>query len=96
MSARMPLRDLLAGIAAVPAADDIVVSGLSLDSREARAGDAFVALRGTREHGIAYAPMAVERGAVVVLAEAVSTGPGTRDPGPAFDAGIPIDCNCSM
>lgn len=69
----MPLRDLLAGIAEVPAAGDIVVSGLSLDSRQVRAGDAFIALRGTREHGIAFAPAAVTQGAIVVLAE---TGPG--------------------
>ena len=64
------LDQLLQGIADAPGAGDIVVSGLSLDSRRVRAGDAFFALRGTRGHGIDFAAGAVERGARVVLAEA--------------------------
>ncbi|WP_114238829.1 UDP-N-acetylmuramoyl-L-alanyl-D-glutamate--2,6-diaminopimelate ligase [Dyella sp. C9] len=68
MTAR--LDQLLKGIADTPGVGDIVVSGLALDSRQVRPGDAFFALRGTREHGIAFAPAAVARGARVVLAEA--------------------------
>lgn len=68
MTAR--LDQLLHGIAETPGVGDIVVSGLTLDSRQVRPGDAFFALRGTREHGIAFARGAVERGARVVLAEA--------------------------
>ncbi|WP_243042595.1 UDP-N-acetylmuramoyl-L-alanyl-D-glutamate--2,6-diaminopimelate ligase [Dyella sedimenti] len=68
MSAR--LDQLLKGIADTPGVGDIVVSGLTLDSRQVRPGDAFFALRGTREHGIRFAPGAVARGARVVLAEA--------------------------
>lgn len=68
MTAR--LDQLLKGIAETPGVGDIVVSGLTLDSRQVRPGDAFFALRGTREHGIAFARGAVERGARVVLAEA--------------------------
>ena len=68
MTAR--LDQLLQGIAETPGVGDIVVSGLTLDSRQVRPGDAFFALRGTREHGIAFARGAVERGARVVLAEA--------------------------
>ncbi len=64
------LDQLLEGIADAAGAGDIVVSGLSLDSRRVRAGDAFFALRGTRGHGIDFAAGAVERGARVVLAEA--------------------------
>lgn len=64
------LDQLLHGIADTPGVGDIVVSGLTLDSRQVRPGDAFFALRGTREHGIAFARGAVERGARVVLAEA--------------------------
>ncbi|WP_199098726.1 UDP-N-acetylmuramoyl-L-alanyl-D-glutamate--2,6-diaminopimelate ligase [Dyella sp. ASV21] len=71
MSAR--LDQLLHGIADTPGVGDIVVSGLTLDSRQVRAGDAFFALRGTREHGIHFAPGAVARGARVVLAEAPAT-----------------------
>ncbi|TAL75248.1 MAG: UDP-N-acetylmuramoyl-L-alanyl-D-glutamate--2,6-diaminopimelate ligase [Rhodanobacter sp.] len=59
-----------AQLAAQPAAARMVVSGLSLDSRQVGRGQAFVALRGTHGHGAAYADGAVERGAVVVLAEA--------------------------
>ncbi|MFC4765234.1 UDP-N-acetylmuramoyl-L-alanyl-D-glutamate--2,6-diaminopimelate ligase [Dyella koreensis] len=64
------LDQLLKGIADAPGAGDIVVSGLSLDSRQVRDGDAFFALRGTRGHGIEFAAGAVQRGARVVLAEA--------------------------
>jgi len=48
----------------------IQVQGLTLDSRAVRAGDAFVALRGTRQHGILFAPAALASGASVVIAEA--------------------------
>ncbi|MBO9665070.1 UDP-N-acetylmuramoyl-L-alanyl-D-glutamate--2,6-diaminopimelate ligase [Dokdonella sp.] len=63
------LRELLQGRAEPGAAGDILVHGLALDSRRVQPGDAFVALRGTAAHGIAFAPAAVERGAVAVLAE---------------------------
>lgn len=68
MTAR--LDHLLQDIADTPGVGDIVVSGLALDSRQVRPGDAFFALRGTREHGITFAQGAVARGARVVLAEA--------------------------
>jgi UDP-N-acetylmuramoyl-L-alanyl-D-glutamate--2,6-diaminopimelate ligase len=69
------LDQLLMGIADAQLADQrgvarIVVSGLSLDSRRVRRGDAFFALRGTQGHGIEFAAGAVQRGAQVVLAEA--------------------------
>ncbi|HET7300711.1 MAG TPA: UDP-N-acetylmuramoyl-L-alanyl-D-glutamate--2,6-diaminopimelate ligase [Oleiagrimonas sp.] len=69
MSPSMTLRNLLAGVAEPAAAGDIVVSGLNLDSRQVRPGDAFVALKGGTTHGIEFAPKAVEQGAVVILAE---------------------------
>ncbi len=80
MSPGMSVRDLLTGVAEPATAGDIVVSGLNLDSRRVRPGDAFVALEGGTTHGIEFASVAFERGAVVVLAE--KPGPGTRDPGP--------------
>jgi UDP-N-acetylmuramoyl-L-alanyl-D-glutamate--2,6-diaminopimelate ligase len=69
------LDQLLLGIAdvqraATPMAAHMVVSGLSLDSRRVRRGDAFFALRGSQGHGIEFAASAVQRGAQVVLAEA--------------------------
>ena len=59
-----------AQLAASPAAARTVVSGLALDSRRVRRGDAFFALRGTQTHGISFAAGAVQRGVRVVLAEA--------------------------
>lgn len=75
------LDDLLRGFAA-PARGDIVVSGLSQDSRAVRRGDAFVALAGASHHGNEFAPAALAQGAVAVLAEktdstALDTNPET-------------------
>ena len=70
MSEPMRLGDLLAGYADPGALADLRVRGLSLDSRTIKAGDLHVALRGGREHGIAHAASALERGAVAVIAEA--------------------------
>ena len=80
MSAR--LSELLKGIATVDPSRDISVSGLSLDSRSIRSGDAFVALRGGSTHGITFAPSALARGASIVLAEA--------PPPAAFDSAAAI------
>ncbi len=72
VDAAAPMRagELLAGIADAGAASAVLLRGLSLDSRAVRPGEAFVALRGSREHGIRYAPQARAAGAVLVLAEA--------------------------
>jgi UDP-N-acetylmuramoyl-L-alanyl-D-glutamate--2,6-diaminopimelate ligase len=66
----LSLRQLLDGIADPAGNGDIRVSGLVTDSREARPGDAFIALRGAHSDGLAFAAGAVEQGARVVLAEA--------------------------
>jgi UDP-N-acetylmuramoyl-L-alanyl-D-glutamate--2,6-diaminopimelate ligase len=76
------LDHLLQGIAETTAAGPIVVSGLALDSRHVRAGEAFFALRGTRGHGIEFVAGAVQRGASVVLAEA--------PPHAMEDPGVPV------
>ena len=65
----MSLHELLAGQADPGFAGDIVVRGLALDSREGREGDVFVALEGSRHHGITFAPTALARGAQAILAE---------------------------
>lgn len=77
----MNLADLLNGFADARSAGEIVVSGLSLDSREIAEGNAFVALRGTKGHGLDFAAKAVEQGATVILAE---------PPFDAVDAGVPV------
>lgn len=61
------LPELLAGM--VTDVPDMPVSGLTLDHRQVKPGMAFIALRGTRQHGLAYAPDAVAAGAAVVLYE---------------------------
>ncbi len=66
------LGDLLEGIATdagLAPLRNIVVRGLTLDSRHVRNGDAFVALRGASTHGIAFAPAAMAQGAAVILGE---------------------------
>ena len=73
------LDQLLLGIAdrelaANPGANRIVISGLSLDSRQVGRGEAFVALGGTQTHGFAFAVGAVQRGAAVILAEVPAPG----------------------
>jgi UDP-N-acetylmuramoyl-L-alanyl-D-glutamate--2,6-diaminopimelate ligase len=78
MSTAMRLDDLLAGYADVGPFADVVVRGMNLDSRDVADGDAFVALQGSREHGIVFAPQALARGARIVIAETVSAA-GTAD-----------------
>ena len=65
----MSVRELLQGRADAGAAGDIVVRGLTLDSRHVVADDAFVALAGAHAHGITFAPAASARGAAVILAD---------------------------
>lgn len=66
---RVSLADLLDGMAMVPGAEHIEVSGLSLDSRQVQPGDLFIALSGASAHGLSHAAAALERGAVAVLFE---------------------------
>jgi UDP-N-acetylmuramoyl-L-alanyl-D-glutamate--2,6-diaminopimelate ligase len=61
------LAKLLDGIAALPR--DVAVSDLTQDGRAARPGSAFLAVRGSSEHGLKYAPQAVANGARAVLWE---------------------------
>ena len=67
----MHLSDLLGSLAPsrMRLATNPAVTGLALDSRRIVAGDCFIALAGTREHGIRHAAAAVAAGAVAVLTE---------------------------
>lgn len=64
-----PLSTLLAGFAEVPSVFNLAVHGLSADSRQLRAGDAFVALKGSAGDSWRYVDAAIERGAIAVLLE---------------------------
>jgi UDP-N-acetylmuramoyl-L-alanyl-D-glutamate--2,6-diaminopimelate ligase len=62
------LRALLAG-SSVAVPPDIGIVDLTLDSRSVQFGGAFIALPGTRTHGIGFAPQAVNAGARAILWE---------------------------
>ncbi|MCB0900490.1 MAG: UDP-N-acetylmuramoyl-L-alanyl-D-glutamate--2,6-diaminopimelate ligase, partial [Actinobacteria bacterium] len=47
----------------------IPIAGLALDSRQVRAGQVFIAVRGSATHGIAHVDDAVRNGAVCVLTD---------------------------
>ena len=66
MTRHMPLSHLLPDVA-LPR--DIDVSGLVMDSRELKAGDAFVAIAGFGTHGLAFAGQVQAQGAAAVLFE---------------------------
>jgi UDP-N-acetylmuramyl tripeptide synthase len=55
------------GIATLPR--DVAISDLTQDSRGAQPGGAFLAVHGSAEHGLKYAPQAVANGARAVLWE---------------------------
>ena len=79
MSAGMLLSELLPDVAGVPAG--LRVRGLSQDSREVAAGDAFLAIPGFGTHGLRFVEQARAAGAVAVLYEP-----------PAPDGvGVPVD-----
>jgi UDP-N-acetylmuramoyl-L-alanyl-D-glutamate--2,6-diaminopimelate ligase len=67
MSATQSLQALLTGFAEVPR--DVAVTDITQDGRAARPGSAFLAVRGTQKHGLAFAPQAVANGARAVLWE---------------------------
>jgi UDP-N-acetylmuramoyl-L-alanyl-D-glutamate--2,6-diaminopimelate ligase len=54
--------------------DDLMVTGVTLDSRSARPGDVFVALSGERAHGATFADQAVRSGAVAVVTDSEGAG----------------------
>ncbi|MCW8923587.1 MAG: UDP-N-acetylmuramoyl-L-alanyl-D-glutamate--2,6-diaminopimelate ligase [Gammaproteobacteria bacterium] len=49
------------------ACDDVQISGLSIDSRDTRKGDLFIAGRGVSAHALRFADQAVDQGASAVL-----------------------------
>ncbi|MBB5014545.1 UDP-N-acetylmuramoyl-L-alanyl-D-glutamate--2,6-diaminopimelate ligase [Rehaibacterium terrae] len=66
---RRTLAELLQGLADTPGLDRVTVTGLSLDSRAIRPGDAFVALPGGSTHGLRFADTARAAGAAAIVYE---------------------------
>lgn len=79
----MLLADLLPDVAGIPAG--LEISGLVQDSREIRAGDAFVAIGGFGTHGLKFVDQARAAGAAVILYEP----PATADT-PAPDEAVAV------
>ena len=63
----MQLSELLQGFAVVE--NDRVITGLALDSRQVKPGNAFIAVAGVEKHGLNYAQQAIELGATVIIYE---------------------------
>jgi UDP-N-acetylmuramoyl-L-alanyl-D-glutamate--2,6-diaminopimelate ligase len=79
MTADHRLNSLLQGLPGVTVKHDIVVSGLALDSRKVQAGDLFLAVAGTRTHGLQHARQAVALGATAVAWEPVAGNTGLAE-----------------
>ena len=72
----MSLRALLQD----PGVPDVVAANLTLDSREVRSGDVFVAVPGSEQDGREFIAPALAKGAVAVLAEpGEQVGSGMRE-----------------
>jgi UDP-N-acetylmuramoyl-L-alanyl-D-glutamate--2,6-diaminopimelate ligase len=71
----------LPGVEIAPAARDVEVSRIELDSRRVQAGDVFIAVRGAKSDGAAHAADAVSRGAVAVVSD--------RPAPPGVNPGVP-------
>jgi UDP-N-acetylmuramoyl-L-alanyl-D-glutamate--2,6-diaminopimelate ligase len=76
----MKLTELLQSVEVVTrtAPDTLEVAGVSCDSRQTRAGDLFVAIRGYRDEGYRHIEQALARGAVAIAAEAPPPPTGPR------------------
>lgn len=81
-----------AGLSLPGGVSDVRVTGLKTDSRTVERGDAFIALRGSKLDGTAFAAEAVRRGAAALLVEAADDGvSASRDAheGQGVAAGVP-------
>ncbi|MGR9086357.1 MAG: UDP-N-acetylmuramoyl-L-alanyl-D-glutamate--2,6-diaminopimelate ligase [Gammaproteobacteria bacterium] len=68
----MLLSELLDGFAFV--AEDTVLTGLSLDSRTLTAGNLFIAMSGSVQHGLMHAEQAIRNGASAILFDPAGDG----------------------
>jgi UDP-N-acetylmuramoyl-tripeptide--D-alanyl-D-alanine ligase len=73
------LRNVISGQTVDLGPQSDLVTGVSIDSRSVRPGDAFFALPGDRSHGILFAADAVARGAVCVVADSARRDGLQRD-----------------
>ncbi len=67
----MMLKALLSGIVVD---EDRAVTGLALDSREVALGNVFIALAGSKQHGLLHAQQAIAKGAGVIIYDPAGNG----------------------
>lgn len=53
---------------------DVFVTGLKIDARTIQDGDVFIAVAGSKEHGLMYADQAVKAGAIAIIYDPSSGG----------------------
>jgi UDP-N-acetylmuramoyl-L-alanyl-D-glutamate--2,6-diaminopimelate ligase len=75
----MTLKELLKGFVSLSKSnlgetEDKLITGLALDSRVVIAGNVFIALAGSRQHGLVHVAQAIERGACAVVFEPTGDG----------------------
>ena len=87
MTRAMLLGELLPELEGLSA--DLAVTGLTLDSREIKPGDAFVAIAGFGAHGLNFVDAARDAGAAAILFE-----PPAPDDLPARNSPTGGDCPC--
>ncbi len=63
----LTLKYLLNGLVSVSDHGDMPIGGLALDSRAVVCGDAFIALAGAKQHGLAHVEQAISNGACAVI-----------------------------
>ncbi|MGZ5075755.1 MAG: Mur ligase family protein, partial [Methylobacter sp.] len=68
------LKDLLSGLVSFPGQVDMPITGITLDSREVIDGDIFIALSGSKQHGLAHVEQAVNNGACAVVFDPAGNG----------------------
>jgi len=79
MRAEHTLKGLLGGFTGVSIRQNMSISGLALDSRKVQAGDLFMAVAGTRTHGLQHARQAIALGAAAVAWEPVANNGGLAE-----------------
>lgn len=74
----MKLSHLLAGFVAAESdfdtAGELSVTGITLDSRAVQAGNVFIALAGSKQHGLSHAEQAIAQGASVLVYDPAGGG----------------------
>jgi UDP-N-acetylmuramoyl-L-alanyl-D-glutamate--2,6-diaminopimelate ligase len=84
----MRLKDLLTGLVSFTHTDlDRVITGLTLDSRAVVSGNVFIALAGSRQHGLSHAKQAEMQGACAIVFDPAGGGKELADD---FQGNVPM------